>query len=104
MAHASQVMPARILIVEDDNDIRESVAGLLEDEAFATCVARDGADALAILRSDPSFDLILLDLMLPNVDGWEFRVAQRAEPLLSEIPVIAMSASTSAQAKAVDAD
>jgi signal transduction histidine kinase len=93
-----------VLIVEDDVDIREQVVEMLAGEGFEVDVATDGEEALTILRAHPSFDLILLDLMLPRTDGWQFRVAQRADPALSSIPVIALSASKSAHAKAIDAD
>jgi signal transduction histidine kinase len=94
----------RLLVVEDDPDVCENVRLLLEEEGFEVEVASDGAEALDILRARPSFDLILLDLMLPKTDGWQFRVAQRADPVLSAIPVLVMSASTSAKARAIDAD
>jgi signal transduction histidine kinase len=94
----------RLLVVDDNPDIREHVAELLESEGFDVVCAPDGEEALSILRSTPSFDLILLDLLLPKIDGWQFRVIQRADPLLCSIPVVAMSASTSAHAKAIDAD
>jgi signal transduction histidine kinase len=94
----------RLLVVDDNTDIREQIAELLQNEGFDVVGATDGEDALFILRRTPSFDLILLDLLLPKVDGWQFRVVQRADPLLCSIPVVAMSASTSAHAKAIDAD
>src|SRR6266542_129085 len=104
MLHVSQQGQARLLVVEDDDDVREEIAHSMREEGFEVAVAWNGDEALALLRADPSFDLILLDLMLPKTDGWQFRLVQRAEPLLSAIPVIAMSASASAQAKAIDAD
>ena len=63
----------RLLVVEDDVDICDHVAHLLEGEGFEVDVAFDGEEALAILRAEPTFDLILLDLMLPKTDGWQFR-------------------------------
>src|SRR5258708_6644270 len=101
---ASRDTTCRLLVVEDDADICETVADLLTAERFEVRVAYDGEEALSILRAELNFDLIILDLMLPKTDGWQFRVAQRSDPLLSAIPVIAMSASTSDQAKAIDAD
>src|SRR5260221_12061719 len=94
----------RLLLVEDDQDIQTQLAELLEMEGFEVEVAGDGDEALALPRDGSSVDLIILDLMLPTRDGWEFRVAQRADPVLSTIPIIAMSADTSARARAIDAD
>src|SRR6476661_2337829 len=94
----------RLLVVEDDEEIRDQLAELLVSEGFDVESAGDGDEALALLRSRASFDLIVLDLMLPKKDGWEFRVMQRADPVLSTIPVIAMSANTSSRARAIDAD
>jgi signal transduction histidine kinase len=94
----------RILVVEDDDDIRESLAELLRGEGFETVAVRDGEEALSTLRASLAFDLILLDLMLPKIDGWQFRVIQRSDPLLSAIPVVAISANRAAQASAIDAD
>src|SRR6266513_925487 len=94
----------RLLVVEDDADLCEHVTQLLSDEGFEVESATDGEEALAILRREPCFDLIVLDLMMPKTDGWQFRVAQRTDPVLSAIPVVVMSASTTAQALAIDAD
>src|SRR5262245_35602375 len=104
MLEASQPRRQRLLLVEDDEDIRSQLIDLFVAEGFHTEGARDGDEALAILRDHPTFDVIVLDLMLPRTDGWEFRLVQRSDPVLSSIPVIAMSANTSARAKAIDAD
>ncbi|MFL5304368.1 MAG: sensor histidine kinase [Polyangia bacterium] len=92
-----------MLLVEDDDGIRESVAEILSDDGFDVRVARNGGDALTVLRREPAPDVILLDLMMPVMDGWQFRVEQKRDPLLAQIPVIAMSASTTSQARAIDA-
>jgi CheY-like chemotaxis protein len=84
-----------ILLVEDDDDIRMSVAGILEDEGFTIVGASDGDDALRYLRAAPEPPrLILLDLMMPVMDGWAFRAAQLADERLAEIPVVILSAAT----------
>ncbi len=67
------------------------------------CVARNGRDALQMLQRDAAPDVILLDLMMPVMDGWQFRVEQKRDPLLAQIPVIAMSANMTSQAQAIDA-
>jgi signal transduction histidine kinase len=104
MVDASSPRRHRILVVEDDEDVRNQLAEFLFADGFDVDLAADGEEALAVLRRLASFDLIVLDLMLPKRDGWEFRVAQRRDPVLSTIPVIAMSANTSAPARAIDAD
>jgi two-component system NtrC family sensor kinase len=96
-------LPGRILVVEDDRQILAIMSLLLEDEGYEIVTASDGKQALARLRDGPSPDLIILDLMLPALDGWEFRTIQRADPELSRIPVLAVSADSSAKAAAIDA-
>jgi CheY-like chemotaxis protein len=83
----------RILVVDDDSAIRETIATVLEDEGYRIETASDGAQALALLNRGVRADLILLDLMMPVMNGWEFRAQQLAVPGLAAIPVIAMTAS-----------
>ena len=82
----------RLLIVEDDADIRESLGELLAAEGFTVCVADNGRTALDALAIDPLPDVILLDLMMPIMSGEQFRVAQLAEPRIADIPIVIMSA------------
>ncbi len=84
---------ARVMIVDDDPDIREALAQLLEIEGHDVSTAGDGRCALELLRGRPP-DVVVLDLMMPVMDGWEFREAQRKDPRLSAIPVIVISAAT----------
>jgi signal transduction histidine kinase len=93
----------RILLVEDDRSIREALRGILEDEGYAVTTADNGRRALEHLRSGEAPDLIVLDLRMPIMDGWEFRAMQKADPVLSAIPVLAISADGSAKAAAIDA-
>ena len=89
-------LPPHILVVEDDFAIRETIFEVLDCEGFRVTCAANGAEAL--LRLDEAFEagdcpgLILLDLMMPVMDGWEFRQAQRRDPRLAAIPVIVLSA------------
>jgi signal transduction histidine kinase len=94
----------RILVVEDDPDMREEVSSALSADGFRVALARDGQEALEQLRCGARPDVIVLDLRLPHMDGWEFRAAQLADPGLASIPVLAMSGDESPQAKAVHAD
>jgi two-component system chemotaxis response regulator CheY len=81
-----------ILVVDDDEDIRQTLATLLEAEGYDVNLAVDGADALRALADGPLPDVILLDLAMPRVDGREFRLRQRNDPRLAGIPVIVISA------------
>jgi CheY-like chemotaxis protein len=90
-------MARTVLIVEDDRDIRLALAQFLGDEGFSTAQARNGREALEVLRSSPPPALILLDLMMPILDGWQFRAAQRADPALAAIPVLVITADSSAE-------
>jgi CheY-like chemotaxis protein len=92
----------RILVVEDDADLRASVAQTLTEEGYQVDVARNGRDALeALKRAEP--DLVLLDLMMPVMSGWEFRERQRNHPEYGHIPVVVMSATSTLDAAAIDA-
>ncbi len=94
----------RLLVVEDDEMIRDALTDLLRDEGATVTAVPNGRDALGELRTGGLADLILLDLMMPVMDGWEFRVEQRADPILAHVPLIAMSADMSAKARAIAAD
>lgn len=87
-----------ILIVEDDADLREMMAQLLTLEGFRTEAVANGRDALDYLRKGDPPDLILLDLMMPVMDGWEFRRRQREDPALATVPVVVLSALDQARA------
>ena len=81
-----------ILIVDDDPDIREALVDVLSDSGFAVRAAANGREALAILRSSAPPRVVLLDLMMPVMDGLQFRQEQLADPALRDIPVIVISA------------
>jgi len=81
-----------ILVVEDDAAIRKALAALLEAEGYHVQCAGDGREALARLRQPPHPRVILLDLSMPVMDGWQFRSVQRQSPSLADIPVILLSA------------
>lgn len=81
-----------VLIVEDDADLREMMAQLLLLEGFQTAAVANGREALEYLHRRESPEVILLDLMMPVMDGWEFRRLQQADPALAGVPVIVLSA------------
>lgn len=88
---AAQSIGRRVLVVDDDLDTRQTLAGLLGREGFAVSTAANGREALELLRQSPLPDLILLDLAMPVMDGWQFSEAVRKDPALSAIPVIIVS-------------
>jgi CheY-like chemotaxis protein len=90
----------RILVVEDDAATREALAMILGAEGFTVVGAANGQEALGLLRDVPRPDLILLDLMMPIMDGWQFRREQTLDPSLSAIPVVILSADGNVQQKA----
>lgn len=85
-----------LLVVEDDQDIRDTLVEVLEDQGYQPLSASNGREALDKLRrADPRPRLILLDIMMPVMDGWAFRAAQQGDPELQSIPVIVLTAHTS---------
>jgi CheY-like chemotaxis protein len=93
-----------VLLIDDEDDVREAVALLLERSGFAVTGCSDALTALDRLQQDSLPDVILLDLMMPTMDGWEFRLRQRSNPRWAGIPVLALSADRSAKAEVIDAD
>jgi CheY-like chemotaxis protein len=91
---------AYILIVEDDFDIREALTQILEDEGFQVRCASNGREALEVATSGPVPRLILLDLMMPVMNGWQFRAEQLKDPRLAAVPVLVISADPHLQSKA----
>ena len=85
-------MAEPVLVVEDDPDLREMMEQMLHLEGFATLTAPNGLEALNLLNGGAPVKVILLDLMMPVMDGWEFRRRQLADPKLAGIPVVVMSA------------
>src|SRR2546422_4673573 len=80
-----------ILLVDDDPDVRTMLTLILQGEGYEVITAADGQEALDRLRSPAPPCLVLLDLMLPVMDGFEFRVRQMEDPKLAPIPVIVFS-------------
>jgi len=84
----------RVLIVEDDEALREVLCDALSDEGFAVASAADGLEALDLLGRSSGVrpSLILLDLTMPRMNGWQFRAAQRTDSRFAAIPVVVLSA------------
>src|SRR5712691_6808566 len=89
-----------ILIVEDDDAVREALATFLELQGYDVVEAAHGEEALRQLRSARPFCMILLDLMMPVMNGWEFRTHLLSDPTLASIPVVVVTADNSAAKKA----
>lgn len=96
-ASAGARSPAHsVLVVDDDESIRETLGYVASEQGYKAIAAADGAEALRLLRSpgSPKPSLILLDLHMPNMDGLEFLEEQKRDPELSGIPVVIITAET----------
>ena len=85
---------ATVLLVEDNDDVREMMSVALQLAGITVLAAGNGREALDQLEAAEAPCLILLDLMMPVMDGWELREALSANPHYSEIPVVVVSAMT----------
>lgn len=81
-----------VLVVDDDPDIRDSVADALDQEGFRAICAADGRDALQVLAREGPPAFVLLDLMMPAMDGAAFCARLRATPAWTSVPVVVFSA------------
>ncbi|MDB4962916.1 MAG: Two-component response regulator [Myxococcales bacterium] len=84
-------MTRSVLVVDDDADIREVMQLMLERHGYEVKVAADGVEALERLHEGEPPSVILLDLMMPGMNGLEFRAAQLRDPSISEVPVVALT-------------
>jgi CheY-like chemotaxis protein len=91
-----------VLIVDDEPDVRDALTDALTSHGWEAIEAANGAEALARLQAGVRPSLILLDIMMPIMDGWQFRSAQRLDPALATIPVVVFSANELVRAAAFD--
>jgi CheY-like chemotaxis protein len=84
-------MATTVLVVEDDDEVRDSYVTVLEQEGYAVHVARDGAEGL-LAASTHRPDVILLDLMMPEMDGFTFRLRQQQAPDIAAVPIVVVTA------------
>jgi CheY-like chemotaxis protein len=80
-----------ILVVDDDIDIRDAIRVVLQGHGYQVAAAANGRDALDYLHRAEPPDLVLLDLIMPVMDGWQFRKEQKRDPALAAIPVVVIS-------------
>lgn len=92
----------RILIADDDPSSVDALCELLEADGHRVVRAENGVEALARLREGNEFCVILLDVMMPVMDGYEFRERQLQDPALAGIPVILLTADSHAPSKAAE--
>ncbi len=90
----------KLLLVEDDAELRQSLCDLLTDAGYDVECAENGRVALTFLEDSPPPCLVLLDLMMPVMNGWEFRDAQSRNAKISDIPVVILTADGRADMKA----
>ena len=84
-----------VLLIEDDRDIRNALEELLKSQGYVTHVAGNGKEGFDVLQTSYALNdpcIILLDLMMPIMDGWEFFRAKQADAKLASIPVVVLSA------------
>jgi CheY-like chemotaxis protein len=84
--------PVRVLVVDDERDVRDSLVEILEDAGYVAFSAEHGVDALAQLGRIPPPDAILLDLFMPQMNGWRFAEQLRQRTDLAGVPVIVVTA------------
>src|SRR5262245_27439609 len=94
-----------VMVVDDDEDIRETLAELLQDEGYRVMAVANGREALERLRENHDKPrVILLDLMMPVMDGWQFHREQQVDPTLASIPVVVITAAGAQQASSIPVD
>jgi CheY-like chemotaxis protein len=81
-----------VLVIDDDHDIRDLVVFYLNNQGYLATGVSNGEEAITHLQSAAQTDLIILDLMMPVMDAWEFRQAQQQDPAIGKIPVVLISA------------
>jgi CheY-like chemotaxis protein len=84
----------RLMVIDDDDDLRSALAFIMTSQGYEVAAFGDARQALKHLERGPKPFLILLDLMMAGMSGWEFRAAQLANPRLAPIPVVVLTAAS----------
>jgi CheY-like chemotaxis protein len=90
-----------VLVVDDEEDLRDSMRDLLEHDGYCVVTARDGREALDALVQIEHLCLVLLDLLMPRMNGWEFFDSLRARPEFADVPVVVHSSAPNRAPKGV---
>jgi CheY-like chemotaxis protein len=90
-AHAVKGLGRAIMVVDDDHDLRTTITDELEERGYVVYGAANGMEAINILRQVPPPRLILLDLMMPIMNGWDFLQSMKDDAALSQIPVTVLT-------------
>ena len=93
----------KVLVVDDNLDASGALSILLEFEGYSVVTAQNGLDALNVMQGTEAISLLILDLSMPVMDGWELLRRKRADPAISDIPVIVLSALQSSSLNGVAA-
>ena len=92
-------MPGETILVAEDNAVeREGLAVVLRQRGYTVLTARDGAEALKLLQAGPAPGLILLDMLMPGCDGWQFLDRRQPSPALAAVPVVLITGLVEADA------
>jgi CheY-like chemotaxis protein len=94
-------MASTVLVIEDDPDAREVISEILRADGHRPVEAADGREALKSLHAGLRPGLIILDMLMPGMDGWQFRRAQCADESLAKIPVVVVSGARAARNSAI---
>lgn len=94
--------PGYVLIVDDDDDIRETLEIILATRGYRCRAASNGAEALDLMRNGPLPIVVLLDIMMPGMNGSQFRASQLEDPRLATVPLVVMTGDNKAEQKAAE--
>jgi CheY-like chemotaxis protein len=83
--------PGRVLVIDDDDGVRTVMRKQLQFAGFDVVAAASGTEGLEMMRQDGSIRLVLLDMIMPVVDGWGVRQRQMEDPILSQVPVVILT-------------
>ena len=87
--------PKPVLLVEDDTELRDALAEALADAGYLVSVASNGREGLDKIKDDPQPGVVLLDLLMPVMNGWEFCDVMKGNPKTAQVPIVVMSGAVS---------